>query len=165
MRNVTVKTVDFYNTMNGVRIKTWGRPSNGYVSNVVFRDITMSNVTNPIIIDQNYCPWQQGCPHQVLTVIVTVISIVGRKSKVVRFYFSLIVQNSGIKISKVIFSNIRGSSANEVGIKFECSPSQPCRAIQLKNVKLTYNQNPAMISCRYVFGNSSGLNFMSACMH
>lgn len=69
VQNVTVKTVTFTGTQNGVRIKTWGRPSTGFVRNVLFQDAIMVNVENPVIIDQNYCPDNQGCPGQVSILI------------------------------------------------------------------------------------------------
>lgn len=55
----------FTKSDNGVRIKTWARPGNGFVKHVVFQNIVMNNVKNPIIIDQNYCPDNEGCPGQV----------------------------------------------------------------------------------------------------
>ena len=64
VQNVTVKTVNFTDTQNGVRIKSWARPSNGFARNVIFQHVNMMNVENPIIIDQNYCP-SGGCPNQV----------------------------------------------------------------------------------------------------
>lgn len=67
VQNVTVKTVTFTGTQNGVRIKCWGRPSNGFVRNVLFQDAVMTNVQNPIVIDQNYCPDNKGCPGQVIS--------------------------------------------------------------------------------------------------
>ena len=65
MQNVTVKTVTFTGTQNGVRIKTWAKPSNGFVRGVLFQHATMINVQNPIIIEQNYCPDNTNCPNQV----------------------------------------------------------------------------------------------------
>ena len=65
MQNVTVKTVTFTDTQNGVRIKSWGRPSNGFARNILFQHAVMVNVQNPIVIDQNYCPDNKGCPGQV----------------------------------------------------------------------------------------------------
>ncbi|KNA11440.1 hypothetical protein SOVF_135190 [Spinacia oleracea] len=65
VENVTVKDVTFVGTQNGVRIKSWARPSNGFVKKVVFQHCTMINVQNPIIIDQNYCPSNKGCPGKV----------------------------------------------------------------------------------------------------
>ncbi|KAM3702185.1 hypothetical protein ACJW31_04G006300 [Castanea mollissima] len=62
VQNVTVKTATFTGTQNGVRIKSWGRPSNGFAKNILFQHAVMTNVQNPIIIDQNYCPDNKGCP-------------------------------------------------------------------------------------------------------
>ncbi|KAA8532171.1 hypothetical protein F0562_006687 [Nyssa sinensis] len=48
VQNVTVKSVAFKGTQNGVRIKTWGRPSTGFVRGVLFQHGLMLNVQNPI---------------------------------------------------------------------------------------------------------------------
>lgn len=71
VQNVTVKTVTFISTQNGARIKTWGRPSTGFVKAVLFQHALMYNVQNPIIIDQNYCPYNRSCPGQVLYYIIS----------------------------------------------------------------------------------------------
>lgn len=65
VQNVTVKNVTFKNTQNGLRIKTWGRPSTGFVKGVLFQHAIMDNVHNPILIDQNYCPHNKNCPGKV----------------------------------------------------------------------------------------------------
>lgn len=65
VQNVTVSTVTFRGTTNGVRIKTWAKKSTAFVTGVLFQHATMVNVQNPIIIDQNYCPNDEGCPNQV----------------------------------------------------------------------------------------------------
>ena len=65
VKNVTVKTITFIGTQNGLRIKSWGRPSNGFVRNVLFQHAVMTSVQNPIVIDQNYCPGSRNCPGQV----------------------------------------------------------------------------------------------------
>ncbi|KAL3579547.1 hypothetical protein D5086_021051 [Populus alba] len=64
VQNVTAKTITFIGTQNGLRIKSWGRPSNGFVRNVLFQHAAMNNVQNPIVIDQNYCPDNINCPGQ-----------------------------------------------------------------------------------------------------
>lgn len=61
---MTVTNSVFTKTQNGVRLKSWARPSGGYARNIVFRNLVMRNVGNPIIIDQKYCP-NNICPRQV----------------------------------------------------------------------------------------------------
>ncbi|XP_064977709.1 polygalacturonase-like [Musa acuminata AAA Group] len=136
VRNVTVKTVTFSGTQNGVRIKTWGTRIQGQVRGVVFEDALMRNVQNPIIIDQNYCPGNKGCPGQ----------------------------SSGIKISQVKYKNIRGTSATPVAVTFDCSPSNPCSGITLQDIKLSYYSQRAQSSCKYANGVASGLNVPPSCL-
>ncbi|KAL6504135.1 hypothetical protein OROGR_026058 [Orobanche gracilis] len=64
VQNVTVTKTVFTKTQNGVRVKSWARRSIGYARNLVFRNLVMRNVANPIIVDQKYCP-SGSCPHQV----------------------------------------------------------------------------------------------------
>lgn len=39
-------------------------------------------------------------------------------------------------LSNVVYQNIRGTSASEVAIKFDCSKSVPCREIYVEDVVL-----------------------------
>ena len=61
---MTVTNSVFTKTQNGVRVKAWARPYGSYARNLVFRNLIMRNVGNPIIIDQKYCP-DNSCPHEV----------------------------------------------------------------------------------------------------
>jgi len=65
VQNVTVKNVTLTDSQNGLRIKSWGRPSNGFAKDILFQHVVMTNVQNPIVIDQNYCPDNKDCPGQV----------------------------------------------------------------------------------------------------
>ncbi|KAH7573676.1 hypothetical protein ACOSP7_007478 [Xanthoceras sorbifolium] len=129
VQNVTVTKTVFIGTQNGVRIKSWARPSNGFVQGVQFIDIIMHNVQNPIIIDQNYCPHNLNCPNQV----------------------------SGVKIKDVLYKNIRGTSATPIAIKLDCSTKYPCKGIKLQSVNLTYLKQVAQSSCANVIGKAFGL--------
>ncbi|KAE9590458.1 putative polygalacturonase [Lupinus albus] len=106
--NVIVNRATLTGTTNGVRIKTW-QGGYGYATNIKFMNMAMRNVTNPIIIDQNYCDQKEPCQEK----------------------------ESAVALSNVVYQNIRGTSASEVAIKFECSKTVPCRGIYMQNVILT----------------------------
>ncbi|PQQ03388.1 polygalacturonase [Prunus yedoensis var. nudiflora] len=135
VQNVTVTSCVFTKTQNGVRIKTWARASNGYATNIVFRNLIMQNVNNPIIIDQKYCPGNQGCPRQ----------------------------SSGVKISRVTYTNIRGTSASKVAMNFYCSSSNPCWGLKLQDIRLTYLNKAATSYCANAGGSSSGVVIPRSC--
>ncbi|XP_027356755.1 polygalacturonase QRT2-like [Abrus precatorius] len=105
--NVIVNRATLTGTTNGVRIKTW-QGGSGYARNIKFLNIMMQNVTNPIIIDQYYCDQAAPC-HE---------------------------QDSAVQLSNVLYQNIRGTSASEVAIKFDCSQAVPCREIYVQDVIL-----------------------------
>ncbi|KAJ4841807.1 hypothetical protein Tsubulata_049762, partial [Turnera subulata] len=128
VQNVTVKRTIFADTQNGFRIKSWARPSNGFVQGVRFIGSIMHNVQNPILIDQHYCPHNLNCPTQV----------------------------SGVQISDVLYRGIRGTSATPVAIKFDCSSKNPCKGIRMEDVNLTYLNQAAQSSCSNANGNVVG---------
>jgi polygalacturonase len=75
VQNVTVRKTTFIGTQNGLRIKSWARPSSGFVQRVRFLDAVMQNVQNPIVIDQNYCPHNINCPGQVRNLVIFYIEM------------------------------------------------------------------------------------------
>ncbi|XP_078435055.1 polygalacturonase-like [Wolffia australiana] len=136
VQNVTVTMTVFNGTQNGLRIKTWGGASDGFVKGVVFEHATMLNVENPIIITQSYCPNRRRCSDQ----------------------------NSGVKITEVTYNDIKGSSATPVAVQFRCSPSSPCSGIGLENIKLTYENFPANAYCQNAYGSASGFVIPPSCL-
>ncbi|XWS75844.1 hypothetical protein CRYUN_Cryun01aG0126800 [Craigia yunnanensis] len=56
---IFVRDCTISNTMNGGRIKTWPASHPGSASDMHFEGIIMNNVRNPILGDQEYCPWNQ----------------------------------------------------------------------------------------------------------
>ncbi|GAB2268722.1 hypothetical protein Dimus_003671 [Dionaea muscipula] len=133
---VSVKDCRFTNTSNGVRIKTWATMNPGLVSDVTFQGITMDNVDNPIIIDQNYCP-ENDCPKG----------------------------NSHVKISDVKYRNITGSSRSQFAVNLQCSGTDPCR-VELIDIDLTYddgNGDKVLSSCSNVQGSASGVQVPKSC--
>nr|KYP48789.1 Polygalacturonase [Cajanus cajan] len=136
VENVTLTNAIFSGSDSGVRIKTWARPSKGFVRNVTFQNIIMDNVENPIIIDQNYCPNNQGCPGQ----------------------------TSGIKSSQITYSNMNGTSATPEAVTFDCSPSSPCQGIKLQDINLNFNDKIATSSCKNIEETSSGTLVPESCL-
>ncbi|GMN36131.1 hypothetical protein TIFTF001_005777 [Ficus carica] len=136
VQNVTVTSSTLTKTQNGVRIKSWARPSNGFATDIVFRNLIMNNVSNPIIIDQKYCPGNQGCPHQ----------------------------SSSVKISRVTYKNIVGTSATAVAMNLYCSKNNPCKDIKLQDIKLTYHTRPATSVCVDAAGTSTGVVIPRSCL-
>ncbi|XP_059291708.1 polygalacturonase-like [Lycium ferocissimum] len=137
VQNVTLINSAFTGSDNGLRIKSWARASTGFVTNINYQNIMMKNVDNPIIIDQNYCPNNQGCPGQ----------------------------TSGIKINQVTYQNILGTSATQVAMRFDCSPSNPCSRIKLQDIKLTYlNNKKAQSLCKNIRGNTGGVILPDNCL-
>lgn len=53
---LVVKNCTIMHTANGLRIKTWPGSSKSRASGLLFEDINMIDVSNPIFIDQKYCP-------------------------------------------------------------------------------------------------------------
>ncbi|KAJ6425812.1 hypothetical protein OIU84_026400 [Salix udensis] len=112
---VTVNGAKFSGTTNGVRIKNMAaviainmQGGSGNVSNIKFQNIEMNKVTNPIIIDQNYCDQDKPCKEK----------------------------KSAVQVKNVVYKNIKGTSASEVAVKFDCSKTYPCQGILLQNVNL-----------------------------
>ncbi|KAK9921886.1 hypothetical protein M0R45_030380 [Rubus argutus] len=103
---VTVNGAKLMGTTNGVRIKTW-QGGSGSASNITFENIEMHNVPTPIIIDQNYCDRKKHCKNR-----------------------------SAVQVENVVYKNIKGTSASDVALKFDCSKSFPCLGIVLQDIKL-----------------------------
>ncbi|KAL0861926.1 hypothetical protein Bca101_041044 [Brassica carinata] len=103
---VTVDGAKLSGTDNGVRIKTY-QGGSGTASNIIFQNIQMNNVKNPIIIDQDYCD----------------------KSKCTE-------QKSAVQVKNVVYRNISGTSASDIAITLNCSKNYPCQEIVLDKVNI-----------------------------
>ncbi|XP_075668057.1 exopolygalacturonase-like [Castanea sativa] len=124
------------NTDNGVRIKTWPASPAGTASDMHFESITMNNVANPILIDQNYCPNNQ-CSNE---------------------------SPSKVKISNVSFKDIKGTSSTQEAVKLICSKSVPCQQVVVANIDLTYKgDGSATSTCVNVQPTVSGKQNPLAC--
>ncbi|KAL9457380.1 hypothetical protein AB3S75_006428 [Citrus x aurantiifolia] len=127
---IRVRECNISNTSNGVRIKTWPASYPGTASDLHFEDIKMNNVSNPILLDQVYCPHNQ-CNAKV---------------------------PSRVKLDRVSFKNIRGTSATAVAIKLACSGGVPCEGVELADISLTYTgpEGPIKSECTNIQPKTSG---------
>ncbi|CAM8970702.1 unnamed protein product [Rhodiola kirilowii] len=105
--DVSISRVKLIGTTNGVRIKTW-QGGSGYARGIKFEDITMNNVINPIIIDQNYCDKDGPCKEQ----------------------------SNAVQVENVLYRNIRGTSASKKAINIDCSEKYLCKGIVMHNINL-----------------------------
>ncbi|XP_010420112.1 PREDICTED: polygalacturonase At1g48100-like [Camelina sativa] len=103
--NITVRDVTMHETTNGVRIKSW-QGGSGSVKQVMFSNIQVSDVANPIIIDQYYCDGG-GCHNE----------------------------TSAVAVSNINYINIKGTYTKQP-IRFACSDSLPCTGISLSTIEL-----------------------------
>ncbi|XP_028548796.1 exopolygalacturonase-like [Dendrobium catenatum] len=136
---ISVRNCTFSDTENGVRIKTWQEsPTFSSAYDLVFEELVMNNVDNPIVIDQKYCPH----------------NLCGSKAP------------SLVKISNVKFRNITGETRTKNAINLVCSDRLPCEDIELSNIDLKYSVagDFAVASCVNVKGRSFGLMIPPSCI-
>lgn len=120
--DIMVSRCNIKGTTNGVRIKTWQKSYPLTCRNFTFQNIKMDNVLNPIIIDQEYCPYGNGrCGGQ--------------------------STSSQVSIRDVTYDTIKGSSASQVAINLKCSKSHPCKNLRFRNVNLKYNRGTTQSTC------------------
>ena len=72
--NVFVEKVSLFTTQNGFRIKTW-KGGQGFAKNITFQNTKMVNISNPIIIDQSYCPYTYSCSCQVTFQLIPILKL------------------------------------------------------------------------------------------
>ncbi|EYU25414.1 hypothetical protein MIMGU_mgv1a018783mg, partial [Erythranthe guttata] len=98
----------------------------GSVNNVTFSGITMSNVHNPIIIDQNYCNGAHGCSAKT---------------------------TNAVAISGVTYTDITGTYT-VTPVSFVCSKYKACSDLTLSTINLTPSGSAKPnVVCNNAFGH------------
>ncbi|KAM0915494.1 hypothetical protein ACQ4PT_010809 [Festuca glaucescens] len=132
---IHVKDMTFEGTMNGVWIKTWeNSPTKSLAAHMVFENMVMKDVQNPIIIDQKYCPYY-NCEHKYV---------------------------SGVTIKDITFKNIKGTSLLPVAVLLRCGA--PCQAVVLQDVDLKYKgQGGTSSKCENAKAKYIGYQYPKPC--
>ncbi|CAI9760508.1 unnamed protein product [Fraxinus pennsylvanica] len=91
------------------------------ITDLHYEDIIMDNVENPIIIDQEYCPWNQ-CK---------------------------LDSPSLIQVSQMTVKNIKGTTKTPVAMTFACSKTKPCQNVEIGDIDLAYSgtEGPITTKC------------------
>ncbi|XVF62542.1 hypothetical protein PTKIN_Ptkin09bG0016300 [Pterospermum kingtungense] len=107
---ISVQNCTIKGTQNGIRVKTWpGAPASS-ASNMTFEDIFMINVSNPIIIDQEYCP-SNSCKTN---------------------------KPSLVKLTDIFIRTIKGTYNTKSAVTLLCSSEVPCENVHLVNISLNH---------------------------
>ncbi|KAE9615981.1 putative polygalacturonase [Lupinus albus] len=135
VENVYVSDCSITGATNGVRIKTW-QGGSGYVRNVNFQRITISNTKNPIIINQDYNDiimneFKKGAPKE---------------------------KGSGLEINGVIYEDVKGTSASEVAINLDCNSSQGCHGITMHDINLTSESSSSQVTASCINANGESIS-------
>uniref|UniRef100_A0A7N0UPL3 Uncharacterized protein n=1 Tax=Kalanchoe fedtschenkoi TaxID=63787 RepID=A0A7N0UPL3_KALFE len=138
VNGLVVRDCTVTGTSNGVRIKTWAdSPGSSAATNMTFDNIVMNNVTNPIIIDQEYCPFA-SCASKAPSLV---------------------------KLSNICFRNIRGTSSSPTAVILECSRGTPCQNVVLEDVNLKFESGSqrATSTCKNVEATFTGTQIPPPC--
>ncbi|KAL3731026.1 hypothetical protein ACJRO7_027969 [Eucalyptus globulus] len=105
---VVVQDCNMTGMANGIRIKMWpDSPDSSIATNMTFENIRMNNTTNPIIIDQTYCP-----------------------------FASCSIKLSDIHFENKRGTSSSPAAAAAAAAALECSRGFPCQDIYLQDVHL-----------------------------
>ncbi|XP_004489698.1 probable polygalacturonase At3g15720 [Cicer arietinum] len=130
VENIYVRNCTFNGTTNGARIKTW-MGGHGYARKVTFEDIIVIEAYNPVIIDQEYNPYDSV--HAVKVSDVTFRNI--RGTSISKHAIQLNCDEAisctniileGINITSSIGEEVHASCKNAKGMCTSCIPYVPC---------------------------------------
>ncbi|KAI7733383.1 hypothetical protein M8C21_033680, partial [Ambrosia artemisiifolia] len=136
VKGIYIRNCTLIGTTNGVRIKSWAAMHPGVASDIHFEDIIMNNVQNPILIDQEYCPYNK-C----------------KKG----------AGPSKVQLSNLTFRKIRGTSATQVAVKLSCSQGLPCDNVEVADINLKFKGGTTTSECSNAITKVVGQNVPVIC--
>ncbi|KAF3328538.1 Polygalacturonase [Carex littledalei] len=110
VEQIHVFNSNIFHSMTGVRIKTW-QGGSGYVKDVTFERINITQVATPIVINQFYTD-----------------------------YSSPASKEDAVAISNVKFMNIQGTSTKKTAVCIQCSAAVPCTNLTFDTVTLARDE-------------------------
>ncbi|KAJ3683683.1 hypothetical protein LUZ60_013910 [Juncus effusus] len=129
--HIRVKNCTIAGTTNGLRIETWPGSPASEAFNITFEDINMKNVSNPIIIDQDYFPNNQCNTNA----------------------------PSKVKLHDIAFRRIRGTSSTPEAVTFKCSKAYPCKDVSLLDINLKPQFSSVVQKVESMCSNVIGIAF------
>ncbi|KAK7404230.1 hypothetical protein VNO78_04938 [Psophocarpus tetragonolobus] len=137
VEQVHVSHCSFKGAKNGMRIKTW-QGGFGYVRNILFEHILLTNTGNPIIIDQDY----EG---------------VNEEEK---------KQESAIHISGVTYRDVQGTSISEIAINLNCGEGAGCNNIFMDAINIISASSGSKVraSCNNAHGIAASTSPHISCL-
>lgn len=123
--NLTVEDCIFRHTDRGLRIKTRrGRGKDAILSNIVFKNLTLDHVMTPLVVNAFYFCDPDG------------------KTSYVQSREPYPVDERTPSIKKLIFENMECTNCHVAAGYFDGLPEQKIEEIVMKNVSVSYAENP-----------------------
>ena len=123
--NLTVEDCIFRHTDRGLRIKTRrGRGKDAILSNITFRNLTLDHVMTPLVVNSFYFCDPDG------------------RTSYVQSRETYPVDDRTPSIKKMVFENMECTNCHVAAAFFDGLPEQKIEEIVMKNISVTYAENP-----------------------
>lgn len=125
VKNLTVESCLFRHTDRGLRIKTRrGRGEDAVLDKITFKDITMDHVMTPFVVNSFYFCDPDG------------------KTEYVQSREKYPVDDRTPYIKRLCFEDIHATNCHVAAAYFDGLPEQKIEEIIMKNISVTYAENP-----------------------
>ncbi|KAG7451641.1 glycoside hydrolase family 28 protein [Guyanagaster necrorhizus] len=137
VENITATDISMSNAENGARIKAWAGSDvgSGIVKNITFANFEVSNVDNPIVIDQCYETSSSQCSEF----------------------------PSNTFIEDVWFNDVFGTSSGATVASLECSPDDRCSNINVNDLNLKAGKGTAKYECQNIVLSGNSVDLFPDC--